>query len=76
MSESANTIEQEQVVTNSQELPSEPLTGIALAERLNVSDTTISRRKSKANFPEWSRSKDPEGIAWTYSKKSKRFTAS
>lgn len=61
------------VVNNSQELKTEPLTAVALATRLNVSATTISRRKSKPDFSKWTRNKDPEGIAWRYSKKSRLF---
>ncbi len=71
--ESSNLLENQQVVNGSQGLKSEPLTGVALAHRLNVSATTISKRKSKPDFPQWSSSKDPNGIAWTYSKKSKLF---
>jgi len=73
-SELVNMTENQQIVQDSQGVPSEPLTGIALADRLNVSDTTISRRKSKPDFPEWTRRKDPNAIAWTYSKQSKLFT--
>ena len=53
----------------------EPLNAAALANRLNVSTTTISRRKSKPDFPEWSAQKDPHGIVWTYSKQSRLFMA-
>jgi P-type Cu2+ transporter len=60
---------------SSQEIPGEVLTGVALAHRLNVSETTVSRRKSKADFSQWARSKDPEGLSWKYSKKSKQFVA-
>lgn len=59
----------------SSKVPAEPVTGKTLAERLNVSATTISRRKSKPDFSEWTRTKDPEGIAWMYSKKSHIFLA-
>src|SRR5919199_3373312 len=68
ISEPPNTIESTQVVTDSLGVPTELLTAKALAHRLNVSPTTISKRKSKPDFPEWARSKDPEGILWTYSK--------
>jgi Cu2+-exporting ATPase len=71
--EPVNMTENQQIVQDSQGVPSEPLTGIALAHRLNVSDTTISRRKSKPDFPEWTRGKDPNAIAWMYSKQSKLF---
>jgi hypothetical protein len=64
-----------QVEKGSQGLTIEPLTGTALSHRLNVSATTISRRKSKPDFPQWSSSRDPEGLAWKYSKKSQLFVA-
>ena len=51
----------------------EPLTASALANRLNVSTTTISRRKSKPDFSEWARHHDPEGVPWAYSKQSRLF---
>jgi hypothetical protein len=75
ISEPQNTIETTQTVSDSLEVPTEPLTAKALAHRLNVSPTTISKRKSKPDFPEWARSKDPEGILWTYSKTSHHFVA-
>lgn len=53
-------------------LPS-PLTQIELAKRLNVHPTTVSKWKSKPEFPEWSRGKDPEALAWEYDAFSKRF---
>ncbi|HEY9606299.1 MAG TPA: heavy metal translocating P-type ATPase [Allocoleopsis sp.] len=53
----------------------EPLTATALANRLKVSATTINRRKAKPDFSEWTRDRDPEGITWAYSHKSKLFMA-
>lgn len=44
-----------------------------LAERLGVHPTTIAKRKSKSDFITWSRSKDPVGVAWTYSPDTKEF---
>jgi transcriptional regulator with XRE-family HTH domain len=44
-----------------------------LADRLGVSKSTISAYKSRENFTEWSRSRDPEGIAWTYHPSTKLF---
>ncbi|MDJ0692435.1 MAG: hypothetical protein QNJ41_28590 [Xenococcaceae cyanobacterium MO_188.B32] len=37
-----------------------------LAKRLDLNSSTVGRRKSKPDFPEWSQSKDPEGVAWKY----------
>ncbi|MDJ0659022.1 MAG: hypothetical protein QNJ42_05970 [Crocosphaera sp.] len=44
-----------------------------LAKRLDTTPSTIGRRKTDASFGEWSQSKDPEGIAWKYLRKSKVF---
>ena len=42
------------------------LSGRGLARRLGVDPSTISRRKDRADFSEWSQGLDPEGIAWIY----------
>ncbi len=44
-----------------------------LAKRLNVYSSTVYKRRNDPEFPEWCRSKDPDGIAWTYSEKTKEF---
>ncbi|MEA5505544.1 hypothetical protein VB735_21015 [Halotia wernerae UHCC 0503] len=44
-----------------------------LAKRLNVYSSTVYKRRNDPEFPEWSRSKDPDGIAWTFSEKNKEF---
>jgi hypothetical protein len=33
----------------------------------------MRRRKSDPSFPEWSQSRDPEGIAWKYLQKLRLF---
>jgi Cu2+-exporting ATPase len=73
--ESLNGAGNQLTVNGFQKLTSEPLTAVALAHRLNVSATTISRRKSKPDFPKWTCTKDPYGVAWRYSKTSKLFVA-
>jgi hypothetical protein len=47
----------------------QPLTGVKLAKRLGVSPSTLSRVRYNANFSDWSRTLDPDGIAWSYEKK-------
>jgi hypothetical protein len=37
-----------------------------LSTRLEVHSSTVGRRKSQPDFPEWSQTRDPEGIAWQY----------
>lgn len=44
-----------------------------LAKRLNVYSSTVYKRRDDPDFPEWSRSKDPDGIAWKYQRKTKEF---
>ncbi len=51
-----------------------PLNQTQLAERLGVVVSAITYWKFKSGFPEWSRSRDPDGIAWRYSPDSKRFS--
>jgi CheY-like chemotaxis protein len=54
--------------------PLRPLNQTQLAERLGVVVSAITYWKFKTGFPEWSRSRDPEGISWRYSPDSKRFS--
>lgn len=42
------------------------LSNRGLAQRLGVSYSTISRRRSQEDFTEWSRSRDPDGVGWIY----------
>ncbi len=49
------------------------LTQKELATRLNVHASTISKRKTKSDFSQWSSQKDPESIPWKYLKEQGRF---
>lgn len=44
-----------------------------LAKRFNVHTATVGKKKNSPKFPQWSKNKDPEGIAWRYSKRKKLF---
>ncbi|MDJ0797275.1 MAG: hypothetical protein QNJ51_10660 [Calothrix sp. MO_167.B12] len=44
-----------------------------LAKRLNVYSSTVYKRRNDPDFPEWSRNRDPDGIAWVYSPRNKEF---
>ncbi len=44
-----------------------------LAKRLDVHASTIYKRRSDVSFAEWTRNRDPEGIAWGYAQDSKEF---
>lgn len=53
-----------------------PLSGSALSKRLNIPNSSFRRnvqKKSQSELAEWTRSKDPDGISWAYSRKSKKF---
>lgn len=54
------------------ELP-KSLNGSELGRRLGVAKSVISRRKAQPNFYNWTKSKDPEAIAWRYDRKSLQF---
>lgn len=42
------------------------LSGRTLARRLGVNSSTISRRKEREDFSQWTQDLDPDGIAWMY----------
>lgn len=44
-----------------------------LARRLDVHSSTVMKRRDDTDFSEWSRSRDPEGIAWEYSPDTREF---
>jgi hypothetical protein len=44
-----------------------------LAKRLETNSSTVGRRKVMTDFPLWSQSKDPEGIAWAFDAKKNVF---
>ncbi|BCL36736.1 hypothetical protein NSMS1_31830 [Nostoc sp. MS1] len=44
-----------------------------LAKRLNVYSSTVYKRRNDPEFPEWTRSRDPDGIAWSFSERTKEF---
>ncbi len=44
-----------------------------LAKRLDVHASTIYKRRSDVSFVDWTRNRDPEGMAWGYSRETKEF---
>ena len=44
-----------------------------LARRLNLSSSSVSRKKFSPDFAQWSQERDPQGWPWSYSAESKRF---
>jgi ParB family chromosome partitioning protein len=49
------------------------LTHTQMLERLGVKSSTLSDAKKRANFSEWSKKQDPDGLAWQWVVESKRF---
>jgi copper chaperone CopZ len=45
----------------------------SLAKRLGVTFQALNWHRSQTNFPQWSRSRDPEHISWTFDAASKSF---
>ena len=67
--------EQKESVRDNQENEALSLIQAELADRLGVNSSTVGRQKSKSDFPEWSQSRDPEGIAWKYISETKIFVS-
>jgi hypothetical protein len=55
------------------ELLNSSLTHTQMVERLGVKSSTLGDAKKKPNFTSWSKSKDPDAIAWQWVVESKRF---
>ncbi len=55
------------------ELLNSSLTHSRMVERLGVKSSTLGSAKKKTDFPSWSKSKDPDAIAWQWVAESKCF---
>ncbi len=44
-----------------------------LAKRLDVHSSTIYKRRSEPDFTDWTRNRDPEGLAWAYAEENKEY---
>ena len=44
-----------------------------LAKRLDVHSSTIYKRRSEPNFTDWTRNRDPDGLAWFYGEDTKEY---
>jgi ParB family chromosome partitioning protein len=55
------------------ELPEQPLAHTEMVKRLKTKPSTLGDAKKRPNFAEWSRERDPEGIAWQWVAESKHF---
>ena len=57
-------------------LPDTPLVTIIqseLAKRLDVHSSTIYKRRGEPDFTDWTRNRDPEGLAWGYAEADKEY---
>jgi hypothetical protein len=57
-------------------LPDAPIVTIIqseLAKRLDVHPSTIYKRRSEPDFTDWTRNRDPEGLAWGYGEIAKEY---
>jgi hypothetical protein len=52
---------------------SETISQTDLAKRLDVHPSTLYKRRSDVSFGEWTRNRDPEGVAWGYQRDTKEF---
>lgn len=82
--ESVISLTQQQTVTtrptHKSQLPNQPLNHSELAQRLinpksghAYSLSAISRQKERVDFSDWSKQRDPQGIAWMYEAKDGLF---
>jgi hypothetical protein len=55
------------------ELLNSSLTHSQMVERLGVKSSTLGSAKKKPDFSSWSKSKDPDAIAWQWVAESKCF---
>ncbi len=44
-----------------------------LAKRLDVHSSTVYKRRSEPNFTDWTRNRDPDGLAWAYTDATKEY---
>lgn len=54
--------------------PPKALIQSELAKRFDVHSSTVYKHRDDPSFAEWSRTRDPEGIAWKYSPETKQFS--
>ncbi|MBI4783272.1 MAG: hypothetical protein HY785_18420 [Oscillatoriophycideae cyanobacterium NC_groundwater_1537_Pr4_S-0.65um_50_18] len=68
-----NTYSRKRILRIPQITPLVPHRSAELAQRLGVSKSTISVYKIREDFTEWTKTKDPQGIAWIYNSMTKQF---
>jgi hypothetical protein len=63
----------EEPVVAAEPIVNETISQADLAKRLDVHASTIYKRRSDVSFIEWTRNRDPEGVAWGYARDTKEF---
>ncbi len=53
--------------------PLETILQSDLAKRLDVHSSTVYKRRSEPNFTDWTRNRDPDGLAWGYAEDTKEY---
>jgi hypothetical protein len=61
------------VAAPAEDLPLVTIVQSELAKRLDVHSSTVYKRRSEPNFTDWTRNRDPEGIGWAYTDKTKEY---
>jgi heavy metal translocating P-type ATPase len=65
--------EPQPVATLQASAPLGVLKQVDLARRFGVTSQVLTHQRSKPGFTEWSKARDPEGIAWLYERSTKGF---
>jgi hypothetical protein len=63
----------EEPVVAAEPIVTETISQADLAKRLDVHASTIYKRRSDVSFVDWTRNRDPEGVAWGYARETKEF---
>jgi hypothetical protein len=63
----------EEPVVAAEPIVTETISQADLAKRLDVHASTIYKRRSDVSFMDWTRNRDPEGVAWGYARETKEF---
>jgi hypothetical protein len=71
-SDESRPLAQEELTGGGSEL-TESLTDAEMASRLGVKTSTLGKAKNRTDFSSWSKSKDPDAIAWQWIAETKHF---
>jgi hypothetical protein len=55
------------------DLPLVTIVQSELAKRLDVHSSTVYKRRSEPGFTDWTRNRDPDGLAWGYAEDTKEY---